>query len=66
MTDPKKTHPDELIRLLGDLARSHGYGITDITMIGMAIVGDALPEHRYSFSPFVRKDLDGSSSVHLS
>lgn len=65
MSDPKKTHPDDMVKLLGDLARSHGYGITEITLVGMAIVGDALPEHRYSSSAFVRKELDGSSTVHL-
>ena len=58
MTD--KTHPDALVKMLCDLAKDHGYGITEITLTGLRAVGDALPEHRYGRDFVVVRQMDGT------
>jgi len=48
MSDTAKIHPDELMKMLCNLAKAHGYGVTELELIGLEPVGLARPEHRYS------------------
>ena len=58
MTD--KTHPDDMAKLICDLARDHGYGVSEICLVGLLAIGDGLPEHRYGFAFVEIDEVDGT------
>ena len=43
------THPDDLVMMINELAKSHGYGVTEIELISRntKLIG-VLPRHFYS------------------
>lgn len=54
-----RTHPDDLARLLADLADQHGYGLVSVDLIGRMLVGGVLPEYRYRSEVITATRMDG-------
>jgi hypothetical protein len=40
-------HPDAVVDVLIETARTYGYRIKGITLLGMELRGDEYPEHKY-------------------
>lgn len=71
MTDtltPSKdmTHPDDLVDMLINLAREHGYGLTEVELINMKTsTGQTLPRYSYSRDVVETVDIYGNVSALL-
>jgi hypothetical protein len=59
-----KTHPDNLMQMLVALAKEHGYGITQLELLGMEpFGGTALPRHSYQFTSHHARASAGDTSI---
>lgn len=62
----EQMHPEDLAAMICDLAKQHGYGITDLCFVGRHLTGGVVPEYRYECDPIVDRKLDGTGTGYTS
>lgn len=45
--EQEKAHPDDVVKLLADLAAQHGYRLVGVELVARKPFGAALPHHSY-------------------
>lgn len=45
--EQEKAHPDDVVKLLADLAAQHGYRLVGVKLVARKPLGAALPRHSY-------------------
>jgi len=58
MTD--KMHPDDVVKALSELAKSHGYGLVKAELVGLVAVGSDLPKYTYGHEVIEVPSMDGT------